>query len=1182
MPSESDLLLAALLMEGRFLRAEDLVGLLRAERAQPGISLGDRIRARGSLAPQQIAEVEHRVREAFAAAAETTIGADAGAGRSDPTVVVRIASATGAAGSCAAAPAAPSETAAGARRLGRYRLFEELGRGGMGVVYRALDTELKREVAIKTLSLDGGANSTHVERLQREAQTAGALNHPGIVPIHDAGTLDGVPFLAMGFVRGRTISRALVGCAASLRERVRWVAEAAEAVAHAHEQQVIHRDLKPSNLMIDDEGRIQVLDFGLARKLESESALTRSGEAVGTPLYMAPEQMSGVRAAVGPQADVYSLGAVLFEVLAGRPPFPGDTMGEVVAKVLTEEAPSLRRLDPRIPADLETICARALRKDPEHRFPSAREFAAELGRWRDGEAIHSRPETTAERLWRWGRRRKASLSVGSAAVLCIAFALVSAWREKAGRRERESLEARVTTALRERAATLLEATLVVRRSGGVLAEAERAFLAPLQAAVAEAVARLPVSPEPHYRLGRMYRALLRFEEASEQQTQALAKDPDHAPSLYERAVLTAHAYRVRAASLRAQAAARESLRRAAGGRKAADPVVQGVADGESAAGFERLRATLRADLDRLARVVASTDSNGSAGADVEDQARLAAAQGLAAAFSGSPADSDAARGHLERALSLVDTLEEAYETLADLALLRDDLDAAEQTCARGLRHDRGYVPFSLVRGEVRLRRALDPTTTLEDSIAVLRDAASDLRRAAELAPDSGRAHLAQARALTELGRHRAAGGEDPTHDFVEARDAASRAIRVSAGDATAWFSRAYAWFEAANSVEEAGGDPEEAYRHCVADYTDGLRLEPDSLIGRIGRGMARANWALFRTESGGTPTSLQEEAIQDFTHVARIAPDELEAWKFLGIVHGNRAVESYERGEDPGPSFRAAEECYLRACDLQPVAERPWEELATSRLAQALARRGQGSVVEVLQRAILAFEEARKAMPQTASVDEGRGHALILLGEERLSEGDRAGAAESFTGAIGDLSELLEYAPPVTDAMVLRARARVGRAEAISDLDEQEALREGARADLDRVLALDERHAEALDRRARLHMSLGRWQEAVDDFDAVARLDPEISEEGREIHADALIEAARREAVGLAGARTSGEAGADADCAAVRDRIFERLGRALSLRPKGGTGIATDASWVPLHGDPRWADVLRRCENRGD
>ncbi|MBI5366791.1 MAG: serine/threonine protein kinase, partial [Planctomycetes bacterium] len=311
-------------------------------------------------------------------------------------------------GTPAAAPAGvPAPVAE--RRLGRYRLDQEIARGGMGIVYRAFDTQVQRTVALK-LALGGAALSEDARRrFEREARLAARLRHPNIVPIFEVDAADGLPFYTMELVDGESL-HALLRRAGPLppRAAVRIARDAARALHHAHEQGLVHRDIKPGNLLLtrtgaaaatpadsaeprlsgaDDPVRVLIADFGLAREIAGDTRLTKSGQMVGTILYMAPEQADGDAARVGPLSDVYALGAVLYEMLCGAPPFAEAHEVRLLAAVLFDEPTPLRRRVPRLHPDLDTIVRTAMDKDPARRYASARAFAEDLERYLAGELI---------------------------------------------------------------------------------------------------------------------------------------------------------------------------------------------------------------------------------------------------------------------------------------------------------------------------------------------------------------------------------------------------------------------------------------------------------------------------------------------------------------------------------------------------------------------------------------------------------------------------------------------------------------------------------------------------------------------------------------------------------------------------------------------------------------------------
>jgi tetratricopeptide (TPR) repeat protein len=319
-------------------------------------------------------------------------------------------------------------------RLDGYEILGVLGRGGMGVVYKARQVSLKRLVALKMILAGPHAGSAELRRFRVEAEAVAHLQHPNIVHIYETGEQDGAPYFSLEFVDGGSLARKLAGQPLPGRQAAELVETLARAMHHAHERGVIHRDLKPANVLLTADGTPKITDFGLAKRLEGDVGQTQSGAIMGTPSYMAPEQAQGKVREIGPLADVYALGAVLYELLTGRPPFRGDTLLETLRKVMTEEVVPPSRLQSRIHRDLETVCLKALTKDPRGRYPSALALAEDLARFNAGEAILARREGVARRLWRKVRRSPvtaASLLV-VVLVLLVAGGTVS-WLRQAGR-----------------------------------------------------------------------------------------------------------------------------------------------------------------------------------------------------------------------------------------------------------------------------------------------------------------------------------------------------------------------------------------------------------------------------------------------------------------------------------------------------------------------------------------------------------------------------------------------------------------------------------------------------------------------------------------------------------------------------------------------------------------------------
>ena len=260
------------------------------------------------------------------------------------------------------------------RYFGDYEIVRELARGGMGVVFLARQVSLNRPVALKMILAGQLANDTDVKRFYTEAEAAANLDHPGIVPIYEVGQHEGQHYFSMGFVEGQSLSQRLAEGPLPPREAAELMVKVAEAIEYAHRRGVIHRDLKPGNILLDRNGHPRITDFGLAKKLEGDSGLTGSGQIMGTPSYMPPEQAGGNRGEVGPAADVYALGATLYALATGRPPFQAASAMDTVLMLLSEEPVPPRRLNASIPRDLETIVLKCLEKDPRRRYGSARRW----------------------------------------------------------------------------------------------------------------------------------------------------------------------------------------------------------------------------------------------------------------------------------------------------------------------------------------------------------------------------------------------------------------------------------------------------------------------------------------------------------------------------------------------------------------------------------------------------------------------------------------------------------------------------------------------------------------------------------------------------------------------------------------------------------------------------------------
>jgi len=308
------------------------------------------------------------------------------------------------------------------RYFGDYEITRELARGGMGVVFLARQISLNRPVALKMILAGQLANDTDVKRFYTEAEAAANLDHPGIVPIFEVGQHEGQHYFSMGFVEGKSLSQRLADGPLPAREAAELIRRVGEAIEYAHQHGVIHRDLKPANILLDQNGNPRVTDFGLAKKVQGDSGLTGSGQIMGTPSYVPPEQAGGKRGEVGPAAEVYALGATLYALVTGRPPFQAATPMDTVIQVISDEPVPPRRLNASLSHDLETICLKCLEKEPGKRYAAAA-LGEDLRRYLDGEPIVARPVTPFERAVKWARRKPAIAALLGLVALVTALGL---------------------------------------------------------------------------------------------------------------------------------------------------------------------------------------------------------------------------------------------------------------------------------------------------------------------------------------------------------------------------------------------------------------------------------------------------------------------------------------------------------------------------------------------------------------------------------------------------------------------------------------------------------------------------------------------------------------------------------------------------------------------------------------
>jgi hypothetical protein len=377
-----------------------------------------------------------------------------------------------------AGEAAPAPGPAEAVSIPGYEVLGELGRGGMGVVYKARQAGLNRTVALKMILAGTHAGPQELARFRAEAEAVARLQHPNIVQVFEVGEAEGHPFFSLEYCPRGTLHANLRGTPLTPRKAAGLVEVLSRAMAAAHGAGIVHRDLKPANVLVAADGRLKITDFGLAKRLDGSAGRTASGAIMGTPSYIAPEQAAGKAKEVGPAADVYALGAILYELLTGRPPFRAATPLDTILQVLHDEPLPPGRLQPETPPDLEIICLKCLEKEPGKRYASARDLADDLHRFLAGEPIRARPVGPAERLRRWGRRHlvTTALLVALACTLLLgaaagALAVRAAAEARAERQARVAAEAERGRA--EAQAEEARQSALAHQQARVAAESER-------------------------------------------------------------------------------------------------------------------------------------------------------------------------------------------------------------------------------------------------------------------------------------------------------------------------------------------------------------------------------------------------------------------------------------------------------------------------------------------------------------------------------------------------------------------------------------------------------------------------------------------------------------------------------------------------------------------------------------
>ncbi len=858
------------------------------------------------------------------------------------------------------------------REVDEFILVDILGEGGTGEVWRAWDRGLGRFVALKR-PRQAISQRDDLDRLQREVLAAARLSHPNIVAIYRVGLSDDRPYMVMPLITGRTLADVPL----PLRQALDAARTIALALDYAHQQGLIHRDVKPGNLMVDEDGHIWLLDFGLAhaRTLDARAA-TRTGVALGTAAYMSPEQAAGDPRSRDPATDIYGLGATLYQLATGSPPFDGDSFASIVAQVQNSKPVPPRRRVPAISRDLDTVILTAMARDPRDRYPSAMALAEDLGRVLADEPIVARPLGFAGRLWRRVRKHPRT----AAAALAIVLASSAGGSFALGRMQAER-EASLQM-LRQVARMSVTAALRLRRAGDQ--EGMRHLLPAVEAAHERSLARGGGQAEIAYLMGRMHRTLLDDDRALTFQEAALTADPNYAPAIYERLLLLSRLY-----DQRLQRA--QGLERPGGG-----PSGRATDLPQTIANTPRPAAVRETSLNALLQIIISDARRLSDGA--VGPVQWLTARGLLAYHEGAFGDAEA---HFREALVRDPELDEAWEGLGLAIETTGPLSRAADLYSEALFKDGGYLPLLVgrCRAQVELGKFAD---AIKDAEAVLK-----------AKPDLIAAQMCRARARTYAGHERMMAGSDPTALF-DAGDQDFQAVlrRDGLQWGAAWGRATVNRYRALYLMRE-GRDPIATLNTAEAEFSRSLASVRMNAALWAGRGRTRVLRARSIAAMGGDPWQDFADAETDLRQSIAQTQDG-GTWAWLGDLFAHRGRIRLLRGQDPSADFVAAEDAFTHSLSFAGAV---WDYYGRGVLRSyrglALAQNG-GNPLEIWTQALRDLDEAVGRDGHNADFLTARAQLFLFLAQHRKTAADRQAAAK-------DLGKALAANPRHRAARELRA-----------------------------------------------------------------------------------------------------------------------------------------------------------------
>jgi serine/threonine-protein kinase len=948
----------------------------------------------------------------------------------------------------------------------RYELLELLGKGGMGVVYKARDRRLDRTVAIKLIL---GADPDLAMRFLREARAQARIDHANVCRVFEAGEVDGRAYIALQFVEGEALSRA--AALMSLEDKVAVMRDVALAIQEAHRLGIVHRDIKPANIMVErgEDGRWVpiVMDFGLAREVTVEAGLTRSGVLLGTPAYMSPEQARGDMRAIDRRSDVYSLGATWYELVTGRAPFVGDGLASILSQVLLDEPPAPRSLAPSLPIDLETVALKCLAKDPAQRYPSARALADDLGRYLGGEPILGRRLPSWQRLRLRARRHRAAVAIAAwslAALMVVAGLGVRAWLSSRSERAHAAERAALAEQLGRDAKDIELFLQLAYQLPLHDIRPEREIIRTRMHAIAATPHGLGALGDAivHDALGRGHLALHEWREAADELARAVAAGRD-TPEL--------HAAFGRALGELYQQSledARYSGDRAWLGRRqreleqeylvpARAELARSHASGDAATLLEVLVAQYRRDFasaERLARAVVER-----APWLVEARVLVAVAAQGAALDAFDRGDYNTARPAFERAAVRYAEATEAGRSDAVL------LEATARTW--------------LKRVELDARQGV----ATQDSIDKALDA---IERALRADPESASAYTTKAYVLRLWYQTPALRGRGDQRPLLErVAQAATRAVELDPLDARAWDALGNAHVSRGTYEVRRGGDGAPWWNLALDEIGTALAIRPEDPWARNDAGVAHRLLGVTRKEAGIDPMPEYLAALSSYERAAALDPQYLYAWANQADLHALIAEYDHASGRDPRPAAERAVQTGDRCLAIDPNYYVTLDTLAEVQfvVADYLVDTG-GDPSDALRRLRGYVDRADVVHPEHVLTWRYRLIAARVEAEHRLRDG--ADPTRSIAEARDAARRTLGLAPGFADEYFESARVDLVEAGWLerAKRDATGAL-DRARANAEKAIALDEQSSDAALVAAEVYLQL-----------AIVRRSPAVVERG--------------------------------------------------------------------------------------